>query len=211
MNLTDSIRLIKERIPLLSLLRDYGITLKRSGPGYLMLCPWHSEKHPSCRVYESHCHCYTCSSRGDVIDVYALLEGIPKGRAIRQLAAQAGVTIDHQQQSRLQRFHDTQEREFARWWQSKVTERMGLRLSAYVRWLDLSGGTTEEECDVIGLLLRQVKGVSGERLTALMRASATNEERAEYERFKDFGRQWLDLAAAWDGTCHGEPGSVPHV
>jgi DNA primase len=44
------------------------LTLKRQGPVYVALCPFHGERTPSFTVYPDHYHCFGCGARGDALD-----------------------------------------------------------------------------------------------------------------------------------------------
>lgn len=59
---------IKERLSVVDVLSRYGF--EPDGHGFL-LCPFHQEKTPSFRVYDSgkRWYCFGCGERGDVIDL----------------------------------------------------------------------------------------------------------------------------------------------
>ncbi len=69
------------------------VTLKRSGRGYVCLCPFHSEKSPSCSVNTTggYFHCFGCGAGGDVITFIMKAENLSYIEAVRFLADRAGL------------------------------------------------------------------------------------------------------------------------
>jgi len=45
--------------------------------GSFILCPWHDEKTPSCKVNDDYAFCFGCGESGDVYRVAAALIGVP--------------------------------------------------------------------------------------------------------------------------------------
>lgn len=71
---------IKEALPMSEVLEHYGFTVHRG----LMLCPFHSEKTPSFKVYENSFYCFGCGAYGDVIRFVSMLFEIsPKDAAVK--------------------------------------------------------------------------------------------------------------------------------
>ncbi len=168
-----SIAAIKAAISLAVLATEYG-EVRKSGAQWLMLCPWHSEQRPSLRVYEDHVYCFTCQAHGDVVDFVARVEGISKGRALKVLSDRTGIPLDGKPLTRRQRVYDSQEREFAEWWQKTMIRRLEKQLTAYCIY------GTEEDCESIGVLLRQVRATKGHELRALaLRAGDQREWRED--------------------------------
>ena len=63
----DRLAAIKSRVPMAALLAE-DIPLQRAGREYVALCPFHSERSPSCRIYpDGHAYCFGCGWHGDVI------------------------------------------------------------------------------------------------------------------------------------------------
>ena len=58
-------------------MRQY-VTLHRSGHGYKCLCPFHSERTPSCMVYTDteNFYCFGCGAGGDVITFIEKIENL---------------------------------------------------------------------------------------------------------------------------------------
>ncbi len=50
-----------------------GLTLKREGTVFKVICPWHDDTHASLTLYErsgeNRCHCFSCGKGGSVIDL----------------------------------------------------------------------------------------------------------------------------------------------
>ncbi len=71
------------------------VTLKRNGRRYTCLCPFHSEKTPSCVVYtdtESF-YCFGCHVGGDVISFVQRIENLSYIEAVRFLADKSGIQM----------------------------------------------------------------------------------------------------------------------
>ncbi|HKM32914.1 MAG TPA: DNA primase [Oscillospiraceae bacterium] len=70
-------------------------SLKRRGRTSVCLCPFHSEKSPSCTVYpESQSfYCFGCGAGGDVISFMMRIENLEYIEAIKMLAEKAGLTV----------------------------------------------------------------------------------------------------------------------
>lgn len=69
--------------------RRDGHELRKVGVQFVTLCPWHSEKTPSCYIssHKGRFHCFGCGVDGTVIDYTALKRGITPTDAIKELAA----------------------------------------------------------------------------------------------------------------------------
>ncbi|MDU7338589.1 MAG: CHC2 zinc finger domain-containing protein [Clostridium sp.] len=62
---------IKETVPMQAVAEQYGFEIKHG----VMLCPFHSDSHPSLKVYPGSrgWHCFVCDAGGSVIDFVAKL------------------------------------------------------------------------------------------------------------------------------------------
>jgi DNA primase len=69
------------------------VHLKRTGSGYVGLCPFHNEKTPSFSVSESRqsFHCFGCGASGDVISFYEKLHNLNFMEASEKLAGEYGI------------------------------------------------------------------------------------------------------------------------
>jgi DNA primase len=78
-----------------------SVQLKKSGQGFMGLCPFHSEKTPSFNVNPQRgiYHCFGCGVGGDVISFVMKREGLSFPEAVRMLAARYGITIPEPEMS----------------------------------------------------------------------------------------------------------------
>lgn len=69
--------------------------LKRRGHNYVCLCPFHSEKTPSCTVYPDNqsFYCFGCGAGGDIITFVMKSENLSYIEAVRYLAEKAGIPM----------------------------------------------------------------------------------------------------------------------
>lgn len=178
---------IKESLPLPALVADY-FPLRKSGQQWLIACLWHRDKNPSCRIYADHYYCFVCQASGDAIDFLSQVKGISKGAAIKQLAERAGISLDGKPQTRAQVAYDREQQAFAEWWWKRECQRSALRTSAYVLMLD--HGTTEIECEQVGLIARQMRGLNRQERVALCVRAATKEDRKEWEAERWWALTW---------------------
>jgi len=94
MSLDDKKEEIRETADLVEVIGDY-VRLKRSGSGFVGLCPFHDEKTPSFHVtpglgiYK----CFGCGASGDVFSFVMEMEGVGFGEALRSLAERYGVSM----------------------------------------------------------------------------------------------------------------------
>ena len=89
---------VKDAADIVEVVSDY-VKLKRSGSGFIGLCPYHNEKTPSFIVNPSLgiFKCFGCGETGDVFKIVMDQEGISFPEAIRQLADRYGVFIPEQE------------------------------------------------------------------------------------------------------------------
>ena len=80
----DSFEEIRQRVSCLDAARHYGLTVNRSG---FALCPWHSDKHPSLKLYDGDrgCWCFSCQHGGDVVELVSGLLGVSRTDAAKHL------------------------------------------------------------------------------------------------------------------------------
>ncbi|MDD6082718.1 MAG: CHC2 zinc finger domain-containing protein [Oscillospiraceae bacterium] len=62
--MTQFVDIAKDKLPMKDALESYGISVNRNG---MCLCPFHSEKTPSCKVYSDSLHCFGCGEHHDII------------------------------------------------------------------------------------------------------------------------------------------------
>lgn len=91
---TEFLEQIKDRNRIEDVMRGY-VTLKRAGTLLKCLCPFHSEKTPSCAVYADNgsFYCFGCGAGGDVITFIMKIENLDYIEAVRFLAQRAGLPM----------------------------------------------------------------------------------------------------------------------
>ncbi|MCL1823017.1 MAG: DNA primase [Oscillospiraceae bacterium] len=85
---------LKQTLDIENIITPYA-ELKRAGRGHVCLCPFHSEKTPSCHVYtdSQSFFCFGCGAGGDAITFIRLIENLDYPEAVRFLAGRAGLTV----------------------------------------------------------------------------------------------------------------------
>ncbi len=73
--------------------------LKRRGHNYVCLCPFHSEKTPSCTIYTDNqsFYCFGCGAGGDVITFIMKSENLSYIEAVKYLAERANIAMPEDQ------------------------------------------------------------------------------------------------------------------
>ncbi|MDR0821492.1 MAG: DNA primase, partial [Oscillospiraceae bacterium] len=70
--------------------------LKPAGHDFVCCCPFHSEKTPSCHIYEDHFYCFGCGAGGDVITFVQRIENRDFADAVQVLAEQSGLSLPNE-------------------------------------------------------------------------------------------------------------------
>lgn len=85
---------LKQNNPIDSVMSSY-VSLNRRGRNCVCLCPFHSEKSPSCTVYldNGSFFCFGCGTGGDVITFVMKIENLNYVEAIKFLADRAGMNM----------------------------------------------------------------------------------------------------------------------
>lgn len=65
----------------------YGVAVRRNG---FTNCIFHSDRHPSMKLYKDHYHCFGCGAHGDVISFTAKLFALSPYAAAQKLAGDFG-------------------------------------------------------------------------------------------------------------------------
>src|SRR5690606_21764790 len=94
---------IKRRTDLAALISEH-VALKRSGRGFLGLCPFHQEKTPSFHVdpERGFFHCFGCNAGGNAFTFLMRVTGATFPEAVRTLAARVGVEVPESRASGVQ-------------------------------------------------------------------------------------------------------------
>lgn len=93
---TDLLEAIKDRVTIVDMVDELKIRKKRSGAArYVIICPFHDEKTPSCMVYvdQDRYHCFSCMADGDVIDFYKDYLDLEFDEALVQLSDKLGIVL----------------------------------------------------------------------------------------------------------------------
>ena len=90
---------LKDRCDIESVVSKY-VNLRRSGRGFVGLCPFHSEKTPSFHLYPENqsFYCFGCETGGDVITFIRKIENLDYVEAVRFLAQMAGMEMPAQEE-----------------------------------------------------------------------------------------------------------------
>ena len=83
---------LRARTPIATLV-GRSVRLVRSGKQWKGCCPFHGEKTPSFYVYDDGYHCFGCGAHGDAISFVMQSQGLVFMDAVRQLAAEAGLSV----------------------------------------------------------------------------------------------------------------------
>ena len=146
---------LKHQADIVVIVGDY-VSLKKAGPTYKGLCPFHGEKTPSFTVNrdKGFFHCFGCGVGGDVIKFLELHEKVGFTDAVRQLAQRFGMALPELEQSDEQRagaveretllkIHDLA----AAWFREQLQSAAGARIRNFVT----SRGVTPETSAALGL------------------------------------------------------------
>ena len=68
----------------------YGLDVRRNG---FTNCIFHSDRHPSMKLYKDHYHCFSCGAHGDVISFAAKLFVLSPYEAAQKLAGDFGNAV----------------------------------------------------------------------------------------------------------------------
>lgn len=92
---------IRESNEISSVMSAY-VNLKRAGRDSVCLCPFHSEKTPSCHIYgdTQSFYCFGCGAGGDVITFIRLIERLDYVESVRFLAQRAGIPMPEEEHDR---------------------------------------------------------------------------------------------------------------
>ena len=90
----QAIRQVKDRTDIVDIIGS-SVKLKKNGPNYLGLCPFHGEKTPSFNVSQTNqfFHCFGCGASGDVISYVSKYENLDFRDALEKLARGANVIL----------------------------------------------------------------------------------------------------------------------
>ncbi len=86
---------IKRRLSIINLIEGYT-SIKKTGKGFVALCPFHDDHNPSMHVDEEKglFHCFSCGAGGDMLGFYMRYNGLTFPEAVSDLAKRANITIE---------------------------------------------------------------------------------------------------------------------
>jgi DNA primase len=86
---------IKRRLSIINLIEGYT-SIRKTGKGYVALCPFHDDHNPSMYVDEDKglFHCFSCGAGGDVLGFYMRYNGLTFPEAVSDLAKRANIAIE---------------------------------------------------------------------------------------------------------------------
>lgn len=90
----DFLERIKDANDISSVVSSY-VSTKRAGHDSVCLCPFHSEKTPSCHIYSDtqSFYCFGCGAGGSVIQFVMLMEHLDFQESVKFLAQRAGIPM----------------------------------------------------------------------------------------------------------------------
>ena len=141
----DFLERIKDANDITSVVSSY-VSTKRAGHDSVCLCPFHSEKTPSCHIYSDtqSFYCFGCGAGGSVIQFIMLMEHLDFQESIRFLAQRAGIPMPEDSYDRTA---DTKQRlleinrEAARFYRDILISEKGAEGWNYLRGRGLSENT----------------------------------------------------------------------
>ncbi|MFH0851200.1 MAG: DNA primase, partial [Candidatus Peregrinibacteria bacterium] len=91
----DEVSEIKSRLPIEQLVAQY-VQIKKKGRGFVALCPFHNDSHPSLQISPDKgiAYCFACQKGGDIFKFYQEIEKVDFREALKDLAEKTGVKIE---------------------------------------------------------------------------------------------------------------------
>jgi Predicted ATPase len=85
-------------IPITQIAEDFELNLKKSGAGFVTLCPFHDEKTPSFTLTDGKgFYCFGCGESGGSIELFKKLSGIDKFReAVVEMAPRYNIPLEYE-------------------------------------------------------------------------------------------------------------------
>jgi len=91
----DEVSEIKARLPIEQLVAQY-VQIKKKGRGFVALCPFHNDSHPSLQISpdKGMAYCFACQKGGDIFKFYQEIEHVDFREALKDLAEKTGVKLE---------------------------------------------------------------------------------------------------------------------
>ncbi|MBI2996564.1 MAG: DNA primase [Candidatus Melainabacteria bacterium] len=95
-NFQEIIEQLKSQVPIQELISEF-IPVKKSGRGFVALCPFHDDHHPSLQIHPQKgiFKCFSCGTGGDLITFYALINKKKWSEVIPELALKYNLKIEY--------------------------------------------------------------------------------------------------------------------
>lgn len=100
-NFKELVSEIKTQIPIQDLISEY-IHLKKAGKGFVGLCPFHEDHHPSLQIHPQKgiFKCFACGTGGDLITFYSLINKKKWSEAVPELALKYGFKVEYGEETK---------------------------------------------------------------------------------------------------------------
>ena len=107
-NLIDFKERVREANPLIDVVQEAGVRLRKSGKNWVGLCPFHQETKSSFTIFHDgqRYHCFGCGEKGDVFKFIEKVNGFDFKEAFQSLADRANLTIPQQVQRETKDFQE---------------------------------------------------------------------------------------------------------
>ncbi|HEY9866827.1 MAG TPA: CHC2 zinc finger domain-containing protein [Candidatus Obscuribacterales bacterium] len=88
-------------IPITQIAESFGLNLKKTGAGFVALCPFHDEKTPSFTLTDGEgFYCFGCGENGGSIKLFQKLSGIENFReSIEEMASKFNINIEYDERN----------------------------------------------------------------------------------------------------------------
>lgn len=95
-NFQELVSQLKTQVPIQELISEF-VSVKKSGRGYVALCPFHDDHHPSLQIHPQKgiFKCFSCGTGGDLITFYALINKKKWSEVIPELALKYGLQVEY--------------------------------------------------------------------------------------------------------------------
>lgn len=100
-NFQEIVSQIKSQVPIQELISEF-IPIKKSGRGFVALCPFHDDHHPSLQIHPQKgiFKCFACGTGGDLITFYALINKKKWSEVIPELASKYNLKVEYGNESK---------------------------------------------------------------------------------------------------------------
>ena len=138
MSNSDLYNQIKDSIDIVDLIGE-RVNLRKSGRGFMGLCPFHGEKTPSFHVWpdtQSY-YCFGCHEGGNIFTFIMKTEGLNYNEALEFLAARAGIKIDSYKAAKTRDLYDVMQLA-AKFFANNLVNNQGTPARAYMKRRNLN-------------------------------------------------------------------------